>query len=545
MHSTSGEPGEVTLIQAKDAALKQLDAATRASARHAVIVLRDEDKAAARAQFRTPAGLLGARGQGAGVPARGAAGHGLGPACGLCRGLRRRHRAGPQRDELDYRRAKDKSDKSLELYKFYVNALYVAMTRAVESLTIVESDTGHPLLRPARPAGSARPAPRAAQASTKEEWAQEARKLELQGKQEQARPSARPSCKAKPVPWTPWSSGAHRGAGAQGAGPGQPERKLRQTLLDYALWHGQQRWVERLAATPFLPAKGLVDGGSFNMAGSTADLAHVRCPNGSVWKPHTRRTVAASRQRHLQAYAAKNFKDILRLCDVHGVDHLTPVGATPLMLAARAGNLPLVQALLAKGADAGTARRVRAHGLAARGEPGDGGVGLRRDGPAGAVRRAGAGGAGRADRRAAGAHRTSPGRVLGADADAGRAEDAVVAVRAARPMRPGSTAKDSSPSNCTWCSSGLPPHLWSDKRRKRSYVNQVLARAEVGSSYRPARQLLARARHGYYLPNPAMLMRQGEGWWPCTTRSGWIGSIEAAATRARIAHGRRQRCAVE
>ena len=41
----------------------------------------------------------------------------------------------------------------------------------------------------------------------------------------------------------------------------------------------------------------------------------------------------------------------VRLCDVHGVDHLTPVGATPLMLAARAGNLPLVQALHAKGAD--------------------------------------------------------------------------------------------------------------------------------------------------------------------------------------------------
>ena len=36
---------------------------------------------------------------------------------------------------------------------------------------------------------------------------------------------------------------------------------------------------------------------------------------------------------------------------MHGVDHLTPAGATPLTLAARAGNLMLVQALLAKGAD--------------------------------------------------------------------------------------------------------------------------------------------------------------------------------------------------
>jgi len=60
----------------------------------------------------------------------------------------------------------------------------------------------------------------------------------------------------------------------------------------------------------------------------------------------------------------------------------------------------------------------------------------------------------------------------------------------------------------------LPPHLWSDKRRKRSYVNQVLARGEVDSSYRPARQLFARARHGHYLLNRQMLLRQGDGWVP-------------------------------
>jgi hypothetical protein len=58
----------------------------------------------------------------------------------------------------------------------------------------------------------------------------------------------------------------------------------------------------------------------------------------------------------------------------------------------------------------------------------------------------------------------------------------------------------------------LPPHLWSDKRRKRSYVNQVLARGEAQSGYLPARKLFVRTRHGHYLPNPALLLRQGEGW---------------------------------
>lgn len=50
------------------------------------------------------------------------------------------------REELDYRRGRDKGDKSSELYKFYVNALYVAMTRAVQTLTLVESDHAHPCL---------------------------------------------------------------------------------------------------------------------------------------------------------------------------------------------------------------------------------------------------------------------------------------------------------------------------------------------------------------------------------------------------------------
>ena len=48
---------------------------------------------------------------------------------------------------FDYRRAKDKTDKSLEIYKFYVNALYVAMTRAVKTIIWLESNPKHRLLQ--------------------------------------------------------------------------------------------------------------------------------------------------------------------------------------------------------------------------------------------------------------------------------------------------------------------------------------------------------------------------------------------------------------
>jgi hypothetical protein len=53
----------------------------------------------------------------------------------------------------------------------------------------------------------------------------------------------------------------------------------------------------------------------------------------------------------------------------------------------------------------------------------------------------------------------------------------------------------------------LPHSVWRDERKKRTYVNSVLARAEVSSTYAPARKLWLRMRNGHYLPNPAMRLR--------------------------------------
>jgi len=50
----------------------------------------------------------------------------------------------------------------------------------------------------------------------------------------------------------------------------------------------------------------------------------------------------------------------------------------------------------------------------------------------------------------------------------------------------------------------MPESVLKEARRKRSYVNHVLARAEVESNYLPARRLWQRRSKGFYQLNPEM-----------------------------------------
>ncbi len=514
VHSTSAEPGQVRLLDAKDRTLAQLDAATRQSARHAVIVLRDEDKPAARQALHTPLVFSVHEAKGLEYP------HVLllnlvsaqrQAYAEVCEGV---SEADLQGDELDYRRARDKADKSLELYKFYVNALYVAMTRAVETLTLVEHDSGHPLLGLlGLKLGEAAAQPVAK--SSQDEWAQEARRLELQGKAEQAQAIREAFLQHKPVPWTPWSRALIEALVPKALEPKNPSSKPRQTLWDYALWHGQHEWVAALGPANFAPARGLLDDdGEFGGAGTLLPNRYgLRRDEWAAKEELVRRAVAAARQRHLQPYLARNFKDLLRLADLHGPDHATTVGATPLMLAAQAGNAALVQALLAKGADAlrrdefghtawdhAVGRAMQEAGFARNGLPA---VFEPLAPPALDVQ--------------------TDGRLVRLERH--QAEYWVLTLMLAglktqwsrcvtRRLEPYRYLVGFFADQLHDVLHELPPWLWADKRRKRSYVNQVLARAEVHSAYQPARRLWVRTRNGHYLPNPLMQLRAGEGWQP-------------------------------
>jgi hypothetical protein len=320
VQAVGGETGQVTLMPDKDATKRELDQKIRQSTQFAVLVMRDEDKADARKHFATP--LLFSIHEAKGleyeniVLYRFISDH-RGEFNDIAEGIVKTDLAV---ETLDYKRAKDKSDKSLEVYKFFVNALYVALTRAIKNIYMIESDTGHDLFGLLDLiVGQTKIE---AKQSTLEDWQKEARKLELQGKQEQAEAIRRTILKQVPVPWPVFDEAKVRELLIKVFREQSPGNKGKQQLFDYATCFDEPQLAKWLA----VEAK-------FEQA-RTFDQ---------------QRAVFA--RKSYVPFFANHFKDILRQCDQHGVDHRLPMNQTPLMAAAAAGNVALVEALLERGAD--------------------------------------------------------------------------------------------------------------------------------------------------------------------------------------------------
>ncbi|MEK7436654.1 MAG: ankyrin repeat domain-containing protein [Pseudomonadota bacterium] len=312
--------GQVALMPDKDATKRELDQKIRQSTQFAVLVMRDEDKAEARRHFATP--LLFSIHEAKGleyeniVLYRFISDH-RAEFSDIVEGVAK---ADLDVETLDYRRAKDKSDKSLEVYKFFVNALYVALTRAIRNIYVIESDTGHPLFGLLDMALSQVQV--AAKQSTLEDWQKEARKLELQGKQEQAEAIRRTILKQTPVPWPVFSKTRINELLLKVFREQAPGGKMKQQLYEYATCFDQPQLAEWLLTEA-----------KFEQAKS---FAQQRMTLG---------------RKSYVPYFAHHFKNILKQCDQHGIEHRLPMNQTPLMAAAAAGNVPLVEVLLERGAD--------------------------------------------------------------------------------------------------------------------------------------------------------------------------------------------------
>ncbi len=316
----SDEPGRVELVVDGPQVQREIDHKTRRSARTAIIVMRDEDKPAARAVFATP--LVFAVHEAKGLEYDHVVLWNL--VSGAARELRE-CTAGVTLADLDgesvYARARDKTDKSLDAYKFYINALYVAITRAVRSLLIVEREPQHPLFELLVIDRLGGQVELAAEESSREDWQREARRLELQGKREQADQIRREILDHQPVPWPVIDPTTYPSIHARALGAGPREKAAQQLLFEYALTYDAPWLIPQLAEAGFRHAK----------------------------KPESGR--AYIDQTHYLEYQFKRSPVLAGQLRKHGLDFRNPINETPLMVAARLGKPELVGDLLAQGAD--------------------------------------------------------------------------------------------------------------------------------------------------------------------------------------------------
>ena len=337
MNSVSEKPGELILIKDAEKAKQELNQKIRRSTKFAVLVMRDEEKAAARQFFDTP--LLFSIQEIKGLEYENVIlvnfiSSDRASFEEITNGVAPEDLSG----DLEYMRARDKTDKSLEAYKFFVNSLYVAVTRAVQRLYLIESDTSHPLVRMLEIQDANNGVTVDVMQSSIEEWQAEARRLELQGRQEQADEIRRDILKTQPVPWDILTPERVRELIVRACDKKEISQKPKKALFEYSLFYNEPRLIELLSVQGFDRAK------------QVCLMRHKGLPFD---RPLYDRQSANLITRYQQKYTGKFYKDVLRECELYGVDHRNVFNKTPLMLAASAGNSALVQELLEAGADTG------------------------------------------------------------------------------------------------------------------------------------------------------------------------------------------------
>lgn len=473
VRAASAEDGQIVGLRKKDAVLRELNQRTRGSARVAVIVLNEAQKAEARQRFSTPLVFSVAEAKGLEYEAV--------ILYDLISSERARFREvteGITREALAaeplvYSRARDKADKSLEVYKFFVNSLYVALTRAITTVYLVESDSEHALLGLLGVSCGEDVTGVSARASSLEEWQREARRLDLQGKQEQADAIRKNILRLTPVPWPVLDRAGFRQAHDRAFAPGSVYNKAKQHVYEFAAFHE------------------LV-----TLCVAVQDRTGYRSP-----RPREA-TAVLSRERALGLYLKGDQRQVLADVTRYGIEHRNMMGMTPLMVATDVGDLALAQALLDRGAriDAvDTLGRMPVH------------LALRRAFHDAEFAR---------DKLGAFYELLCPtaieleaeGRRLRLARNQGEFFLLLCFVarfhelyRSARRYS-GFTAQLVSDAALA----AFPRSVVPEERRRRTYWNAVLARAEVDSSYIPRRPLWQRERTGHYYPSRIGVRVPGE-----------------------------------
>ncbi len=221
--------------------------------------------------------------------------------------------------KIKYARNKNKNDKSAEIYKFHINALYVAITRAIKNIYWIESNTNQPILRLLGLKYSKKKICLAQQRSSHNEWQQQANKLERQGKQQQADQIRKNILQQKTPDWTIYNE--HNIKDLLHLALHQQQRKAKLMLFEYSLVYDHKLYRNELINIGFKPALHPNNG---------YDLLH---------------------KKYFMNYQSKSLYAITQLIHRYGVDFRNTFNQTPLMIATQYGNIDLIHFLIQQKAD--------------------------------------------------------------------------------------------------------------------------------------------------------------------------------------------------
>jgi hypothetical protein len=319
--TVSEQPGEIVLLPSQSKTVEELNRKTARSAGFAVLVMRNDDKVQAKKIFSTP--LLFSVQESKGLEYENiilfnlVSGNNKEFAV-ITEGV---NNAALDLDELKYNRAKEKTDKALDTYKFYINSLYVALTRAVQNIYIIEANTNVPLFDLMNLKVESTILPVKESVSSAEDWQKEARRLEKQGKTEQAEAIRRDLLKQQPVPWEPITAAIFDQLKKEALAENNFNKKAKDRLFDFALIHNQVNIFKKLA-----------------------DLKYRRADQYENERSSLFR-------KYYQIYKDDNTKALMVNLNKYGLNYRDIFNMTPLHTAAFCGSVKITELLLQNGAN--------------------------------------------------------------------------------------------------------------------------------------------------------------------------------------------------
>ncbi|MFH1160253.1 MAG: UvrD-helicase domain-containing protein [bacterium] len=319
--TVSQSEGEMVFLEEKHKNVAELARKTGKSVNYAVLVLRNEDKAHAGIVFPSP--LLFSVQESKGLEYENIILYNFisdnaAEFNSICEGVSAAFVNG---EDPAYSRGRDKSDKSLDAYKFYINSLYVAITRAVKNVYIVEQTRGHKLIHLLGISEEARDRVIKEDISSADDWKREARRLEMMGKSEQAEAIRKNILITAQPNWEPMTLEKYMALRKEALDPEHFNKKAKDHLFDFALIHNQTYILEKLAGLNYRRAEKFEN------------------ERGSIFR------------RYYQYFRDDNLKMVAQEINKYGIDYRDVHNFTPLHAAVYAGAVKITASLLENGAN--------------------------------------------------------------------------------------------------------------------------------------------------------------------------------------------------